>query len=169
MLLIQQLSYTVKMFKPNQFLTRSVVPFRQVFGLHRFQCICVRIIVITMLFLLWLDGPGNISIKPNDEQRTVTEGNTLGPLCCDAACNPTCLVKWRSSITKKGRVDSFSSNLHISNITRGQSGVYTCEASNSLGNKSKDIKVVVNCEYYSLITHAICEKKQYYWYLFMIL
>ncbi|XP_021368370.1 carcinoembryonic antigen-related cell adhesion molecule 5-like [Mizuhopecten yessoensis] len=56
-------------------------------------------------------------------------------------CNPVCAYSW----TKDGQSPTTGSDLQLTNIQRGQTGVYRCTASNGYGSRTSiDVSVTVN-------------------------
>ena len=47
--------------------------------------------------------------------------------------------------TGYGNVTRMSVNLTITNASRGDTGVYTCSANNSIGSDSKNVEMIVQC------------------------
>ncbi|XP_033758688.1 peroxidasin homolog, partial [Pecten maximus] len=82
-------------------------------------------------------GPSTVSLTPSTVTYTSTEGQTLPTITCSADCNPVCTHSW----TKDGQSYTTGSGLQLTNIQRGQGGVYRCTASNEYGS---DISVNIN-------------------------
>ncbi|KAK6174048.1 hypothetical protein SNE40_017394 [Patella caerulea] len=87
-------------------------------------------------------GPENIRFTPTGSSITVIE-NESRTVTCSAECNPPCNINW-----KKGSVPSGSNGLlSMNNITRQQSGNYTCQVTNTQIPdllQSKQLMVIVH-------------------------
>ncbi|XP_021357371.1 carcinoembryonic antigen-related cell adhesion molecule 5-like [Mizuhopecten yessoensis] len=80
-------------------------------------------------------------LTPSTTSYTLTEGQTLPTVTCSSDCNPVCAYSW----TKDGQSHTTGSDLQLTNIQRGQTGVYRCTASNGYGSRtSSDVSVTVN-------------------------
>ena len=91
----------------------------------------------------------------------IQEGNTT-TITCEAFGYPPPTVVWnringilsdRVSVsdsvsvpTGYGNVTSVSVNLTITNASRGDTGVYTCSANNSIGSDSSNVSITVQCK-----------------------
>ncbi|XP_069125341.1 carcinoembryonic antigen-related cell adhesion molecule 5-like [Argopecten irradians] len=86
-------------------------------------------------------GPYSVSLTPPTVTYTPTEGQTIPTITCSADCNPACTYSW----TKDGQSYTTGSGLQLTNIQRGQTGVYRCTVSNVYGsNASVNINIIVN-------------------------
>ncbi|KAH3854239.1 hypothetical protein DPMN_096778 [Dreissena polymorpha] len=83
-------------------------------------------------------GPlaANIPVK---SPYTVTEGNTTSIACQAPACNPTCTAKWFN-----GSTQILSTTLFGEPVRRHFAGFYTCHVSNSVGNRTSQLHLIVN-------------------------
>ena len=54
--------------------------------------------------------------------------------------------------TGYGNVTRVSVNLTITNISREDTGVYTCSANNSIGSDSSNVTITVQCKLHNLTT-----------------
>ncbi|XP_069119326.1 carcinoembryonic antigen-related cell adhesion molecule 5-like [Argopecten irradians] len=85
-------------------------------------------------------GPSTVSLTPPTVTYTPTEGQTIPTITCSADCNPACTYSW----TKDGQSYTTGSGLQLTNIQRGQTGVYRCTASNVHGSTTNvDVSVTV--------------------------
>lgn len=83
-------------------------------------------------------------ISPNQVNYIVNESNSIFPILCTSDCKPRCIMTW-SGPNLPGDI---SSVLNLPKIVQNQSGIYMCNASNTVGSKiSLGVNVVVNCEY----------------------
>ena len=57
--------------------------------------------------------------------------------------------------TGNGNVTRVSVNLTITNVSREDTGVYTCSANNSIGSDSSNISVTVQCKFIVLYNCTI--------------
>ncbi|XP_021339867.1 carcinoembryonic antigen-related cell adhesion molecule 5-like [Mizuhopecten yessoensis] len=86
------------------------------------------------------DGPSTVRLTPSTTSYTPIEGQTLPTVTCSSDCNPVCTYSW----TKDGQSPTAGSDLQLTNIQRGQTGVYRCAASNGYGSRtSSDVTVTV--------------------------
>ena len=92
----------------------------------------------------------------------VTEGNDI-TIACGAMGYPPPTVTWNrdngtlsdrvsisnsvSTLIGDGNVTRVSVNLTIINASREDTGVYTCSASNFIGNDSKSVTVTIQCKF----------------------
>jgi hypothetical protein len=94
-----------------------------------------------LLFLL--DGPGSVILSPPNTTYTVTEGDTLPHITCNALCRPHCTFMW----TGPNVPDGTTNYLYLQNINRNQKGTFSCTATNEVGNKtSSNVEVDVRCK-----------------------
>ncbi|XP_021363703.1 carcinoembryonic antigen-related cell adhesion molecule 5-like [Mizuhopecten yessoensis] len=95
----------------------------------------------TATSVIILYGPSAVSLTPSTTSYTPIEGHTLPTVTCSSDCNPVCTYSW----TKDGQSHTTRSDLQLTNIQRGQTGVYRCTASNTYGiQTSSDVSVSVN-------------------------
>ncbi|XP_021368371.1 carcinoembryonic antigen-related cell adhesion molecule 5-like [Mizuhopecten yessoensis] len=86
-------------------------------------------------------GPATVHLTPSTTSYTPQEGQTLPTVTCSSDCNPVCTYSW----TKDEQSHTTGSDIQLTNIQRGQTGVYRCTASNKYGNQtSSDVTVTVN-------------------------
>ena len=74
---------------------------------------------------------------------TVIEGDTFS-LTCEVSGDPEPNVTW---ITVSNDEHSYGNILKFTNITRGDSGKYTCETTNSCGDESRNESINVFCKF----------------------
>ena len=120
-----------------------------------------------LLCLFIVDGPEYVTFSPSTTTYTVTEGDTIPAISCNASCRPQCTFMW----TEPNVPDGTTNDLYLQNITRNQKGTLNCTATNEVGSKvSSNVVVDVQCkllQYYcrlpihvTLITqHATRDKK----------
>ncbi|XP_069115250.1 hemicentin-2-like isoform X2 [Argopecten irradians] len=87
-------------------------------------------------------GPSAVSLTPPTVTYTPTEGQSIPTITCSADCNPDCTYSW----TKDGQTYTTGSGLQLTNIQRGQTGVYRCTASN-VHRSTKALRVNVTVYY----------------------
>ncbi|XP_071175377.1 hemicentin-2-like [Mytilus edulis] len=86
-------------------------------------------------------GPGSsIQLHPSDMSVTKKEGNKLGPIDCEATCNPPCQYKW----TKPDKTIIYNRELMIESLSIDDHGTFICTASNKLGDGNNNLDVTVN-------------------------
>ena len=98
--------------------------------------------------LFLVDGPDTVSVTPNHSTHVVNDGEVLDDITCTAECVPSCTYEW-----KKNGTESFSTErtLSLGQLTRSDSGLYTCSVGNSdtgiQVTKNIDVTVNVRCKY----------------------
>jgi len=91
----------------------------------------------------------------------ITEGDTT-TITCEAVGYPPPTIVWSRTIgtlsdrvsvsnsvgvpTESGNVTSVSVNLTLTNANRGDTGLYECSASNSVGSDNRNTSVTVQCK-----------------------
>ena len=70
-------------------------------------------------------------------------------LSCEASGDPVPIFSWIKVSSDEHHVGKI---LNFLNISRNDTGNYTCEASNICGNDSKNASINVFCKYYVLQT-----------------
>ncbi|XP_021372040.1 hemicentin-1-like isoform X2 [Mizuhopecten yessoensis] len=94
---------------------------------------------ITSITILY--GPSTVRLTPSTTSYTPIEGHAIPTVTCSSDCNPVCTYSW----AKDGQSHKTGSDLQLTNIQRGQTGVYMCTASNGYGSRtSSDVSVTVN-------------------------
>ncbi|KAK3102555.1 hypothetical protein FSP39_012161 [Pinctada imbricata] len=95
-------------------------------------------------------GPNLVSLSPTYQSVSVQEGQSFGPIICEAECNPHCEFNW----TLKNTVDDASlyfnipnNYLHIVYVTRNMAGIYRCVAKNQISFNDVQISLNILCEY----------------------
>ena len=100
-----------------------------------------------------------VNVMPNT---IVGEGNTT-TVTCKATGFPPPTIVWsrtngaishRVSVsdavrvpTGYGNITTVSINLTVANASREDTGVYICSANNSIGSDSRNLSIVVQCEF----------------------
>ncbi|KAK3759305.1 hypothetical protein RRG08_021251 [Elysia crispata] len=85
-----------------------------------------------------LSGPESLSITP-EGPISLEEGNDF-VISCSASCTPACTFTWR----KGGQlIQSQGGTLPLTNVTRSDAGMYTCEARNSVDTTFGQVQVEV--------------------------
>ena len=74
------------------------------------------------------------------------EGDTFS-LTCEVSGDPTPNVTW---ITVSNDEHSYGNILNFTNITRSDSGDYTCETKNRCGNESRNQPINVFCKFWDV-------------------
>ena len=80
------------------------------------------------------------SIQAIDDKK-VTEGDYV-TLICDVSGIPTPMVSWMTPESQ--RVSEYK--FEVTNISKSQTGEYTCEASNECGNATETATIDVQCK-----------------------
>ena len=107
--------------------------------------------------------PPNITTPVEGQEFTITEGSN-GSITCTATGYPRPTVVWQNidsndrlmsgtpmiSPTSVGNVTSVSVELMVTGAMRVDTGMYTCSASNFLGNNATRIIITVQCKPFSL-------------------
>ncbi|XP_076438582.1 hemicentin-2-like [Babylonia areolata] len=82
---------------------------------------------------------GRELISPSSRTYTVEEGALVLPdIVCDADCNPLCQILWTDG---SGRQVAPGQTLSLGAASRQDTGLYTCTASNSLGQLTDSVDV----------------------------
>ncbi|XP_050393848.2 hemicentin-1 [Patella vulgata] len=84
-------------------------------------------------------GPSTVEITPSSDPVTITDGESLS-FNCSADCQPDCSYTWKYNNVIVSNIATYI----ISTIRNSQSGIYTCSATNTLGNMTKSTNVQVN-------------------------
>ncbi|CAC5374230.1 unnamed protein product [Mytilus coruscus] len=93
-------------------------------------------------------GPDNVVLKPAFTAINVTEGTTLGPILCSAACNPECILKWELNTTDGNNVVISNKFLAVADIKPNQSGIYRCRVVHNYDKTRRSKReIVVNVQY----------------------
>lgn len=93
------------------------------------------------------DGPDIVMLSPSNDSYTIEEHSNLSEVTCSAKCVPACSLSW---IGPDGQnVSSGEEVLSLLNISRKQSGNYTCSAVNTvtLQTKNATFNIDVTCKY----------------------
>ncbi|XP_033758290.1 hemicentin-1-like [Pecten maximus] len=94
----------------------------------------------TIIYVIIQYGPSTVSLTPKTVTYTPNEGQTIPTITCFADCNPVCTYSW----TKDGQSYITGSGIQLTNIQRGQGGVYRCTASNEYGSaRGDDVSIAV--------------------------
>lgn len=112
------------------------------------ECFSWFLLNTIICFLIDVDGPDNVVLKPGNTALNVTEGTTVGPINCTATCYPTCLFQWKLNKTKKYEKVVSGETLVVVNITKNQAGTYRClvfHPYNTTRLKRTDVSVNVQC------------------------
>jgi hypothetical protein len=95
------------------------------------------------LFIFLLDGPQSLTLSPPNTTYTVTEGDTIPSISCNASCRPQCTFMWTGPNVPNGPTN----DMFLQNINRNQSGTFYCTAANEVGSKmSSSVVVDVRCK-----------------------
>ena len=93
-----------------------------------------------------VDGPDTVSVTPSGSTHVVNEGKVLDDITCTAECVPSCTYEWK----KNGTSFRTERTLSLGQLTRSDSGVYTCSVGNTDDSiyvtKNIDVTVKVRCE-----------------------
>ncbi|CAG2238260.1 unnamed protein product [Mytilus edulis] len=75
-------------------------------------------------------GPDKVILSPNKTSFVLNEGSDVPSIECKADCQPGCSLTW----IKPNGQEELTNVLILNNIKRNQTGTYTCNASNVIGN-----------------------------------
>ena len=89
------------------------------------------------MLILFSDSASVVRVIKSSD--TVIEGNTFS-LTCEISGNPMPNVTWSDNDHSYGNV------LNFTNIKRGDSGDYSCEAKNRCGKESRSESINVFCK-----------------------
>ena len=101
----------------------------------------------------------------------ITEGDNI-TITCESIGNPLPTVIWSrtngarviaGNYTESQNVSKVSRNLTITNVSREDTGVYTCSANNSVGIVSSNVSITVQCKF--VLSNVLCS---YAWGLFIM-
>lgn len=95
----------------------------------------------------------SFSDKPSikiDVSDTLIEEGKPGHLCCSSRSNPKpSSISWFKEDKKIVSSNSESEMCYrMNNVSRHDTGNYTCYSQNKIGNASKEISVVISCKTY---------------------
>ena len=98
---------------------------------------------IVGLYLFIIDGPEYVILSPATTTYTVTKGDTIPYINCNASCRPQCTFMW----TGPNVPDGTANDLYLQNININQAGTFYCTATNEVGSKmSSNVEVDVRCK-----------------------
>ncbi|XP_052059593.1 uncharacterized protein LOC127700214 isoform X1 [Mytilus californianus] len=93
-------------------------------------------------------GPDIIVLKPKYEAVNVTEGTILGPIHCNADCNPKCIFNWKVSRIRHFALVHSNQYLTVVDIKKNQAGIYRCSVVHPYDiTMTRRIDLVVNVQY----------------------
>ena len=99
-------------------------------------------------FILFPDGPVNVSLVPPDLHYSVIEGHSLPSISCSSLCYPSCLQEWKNAVSNEEL--GHEGNLSFGILYRSDAGEYECTSSNQAmeynNSVSVSIQVSVNCK-----------------------
>ncbi|XP_046579318.1 hemicentin-2-like isoform X6 [Haliotis rubra] len=81
-------------------------------------------------------GPGNSVAITSSGSPSMTEGAGAFIATCSAECNPSCSITWRKDNTP------LSGQISLTNVSRTDSGDYTCHAQNGVG-EAREKKILL--------------------------
>lgn len=94
---------------------------------------------------LFSDKP---SIKLNASRTLVVVESDIANICCISRSNPkSTLISWHTD--DKELVSAFNNSslcYKISNVSRFDTGNYTCSSQNEIGNASSDMSLIITCK-----------------------
>ena len=93
-------------------------------------------------------------VYPSAANVSYNKGSPVN-VSCVALGAPDPDVKW----IHNGQEKSSGSYLTFSAISKGDAGIYTCRANNSVGNTEKQLNLVVTCKYYSNCNSGLRNRK----------
>lgn len=107
----------------------------------------LHVIISSVKPYVWTNGSTLISI---------TEGHALSITCYQSSNPPSSGPKWWK-LNGMGKMDLFAndSGLYVILVTRRDSGIYICEALNTIGTGSTNITINVLCKFYLLYAFVI--------------
>ncbi|XP_052062348.1 uncharacterized protein LOC127702263 isoform X2 [Mytilus californianus] len=103
-------------------------------------------------------GPDNVVMEPAIAIINLTEGTALGPIHCNATCNPGCKYTWKENWAGRFKpvpnefILNNNRSVHVLAIKRNQNGTYRCRVDHSTGDVKKTKDILVNVQYSPKIT-----------------
>ena len=126
--------------------------------------------IISVCWYTYICYAGTATIASPLNDTIVREGNTT-TVICEAFGYPPPTVVWnrineilsdRVSVsdsvsvpTGYGNVTRVSVNLTITNVSREDTGVYTCSANNSIGSDSSNVSITVQCKLFVVMCMVV--------------
>jgi len=114
---------------------------------------------------LYINYTGISTVSPFNE--TIVLERNIITITCETFGYPPPTIVWsrsngslsdRVSVsdsvsvpTGHGNVTRVSVNLTITNVSREDTGVYTCSANNSIGSDSSNVRITVQCKFVCII------------------
>ena len=102
-------------------------------------------------------GPDTVSVTPSGSTHVVNEGKVLDDITCTAECVPSCTYEWK----KNGTSFRTERTLSLGQLTRSDSGLYTCIVGKSdtgiQVTKNIDVTVNVRCKY-NIVIRGLSDK-----------
>ena len=104
-----------------------------------------------------------------DTTKRIEEGENIRLICIGAG-HPPPLVQWRklygtlsnttsitrmSALTNEGNVTRVTLDLLLTGVSREDTGIYACSASNLLNNVTRRVTLVVQCMYFTYINESL--------------
>ena len=115
----------------------------------------IKVVIITLVVSPDITSPSEGQIHYTQEGQTTT-------LSCISTGYPPPLVVWERSgeilsehtsisnttmSTNMGNITEVTVNLTITNVSREDTGYYTCSATNLLGGNIRNVFLIVQCKY----------------------
>ena len=102
---------------------------------------------VLTLVTFFADVPDTVSVTPSHSTYVVNDGEVLDDITCTAKCVPSCTYEWK----KNGTCFRTEQILSLGQLTRSDSGVYTCSVEHTDDNlqvsQTIDVTVNVRCKY----------------------
>ncbi|XP_071095538.1 neural cell adhesion molecule 2-like [Haliotis cracherodii] len=108
-------------------------------------------------------GPHTVQFNGTDDKVTATEGDPL-TVRCSADCNPACTVTWRDTSRQRVTSGQREAVLSIPAVNRSLSDLYTCHVNNTHGNKTRNLKLDIQCKSFCHTLYEL-ESERYAAYL----
>ncbi|CAC5368458.1 unnamed protein product [Mytilus coruscus] len=86
------------------------------------------------------------SIKVNVKENIIVEGETVDLYCATRNNHTTTSISWYAGNKKLISTSESSLNYKMSNVSRFDTGNYTCSVQNEIGNTSSGISLVISCK-----------------------
>ena len=118
------------------------------------SCACIKILSCTAtlqliyIFLYFFFSEVPIITVNCSSSTTVKEGDYFACECKGTDGNPPADVTWYKDNTKIGDTGNKKAILRFTDVKRGHSGTYSCEAKSGIGNvkNETEIGLIVNCK-----------------------
>ena len=118
---------------------------------------------------MYATGAAEIIHSLEDITEHIEEGKNI-TLRCIGVGHPPPLVQWSklngilsnttlstkmSTLTNEGNISRVTLDLLLTGVSREDTGIYACSASNLLNNVTRRVTLVVQCMYFTYITESL--------------